>query len=82
MHQIPLYALYFGYTRLIVPYVLRGNDPLAGLWSFFSSKAAAAGVPQAIPAGGATQEPAISKRQAKLQKRMDKGDPRVQQRQK
>lgn len=63
-----------------MPYVLGGKDPLAALWSIFSSKVSVSATPRGNT-GNAAQEPAVSKRQAKLQKRMEKGDPRVQTRQ-
>lgn len=57
--QIPLYALYLLYTHILAPYVLgRGRAP-----------------PQAThdKAPAASNEPALSKRQAKLQARQARG---------
>lgn len=74
-----MYAFYFGYKRLLVPFILGGKDPLAGLWQIFAAKTD--GSTATRPAAAVAEEPGMSKRQAKLQKRMEKGDPRVQTRQ-
>ncbi|PWN36607.1 uncharacterized protein FA14DRAFT_4611 [Meira miltonrushii] len=77
---IPLYAAYFGYNKLIVPFVLGGRDPIRSVISMVTGSA---GQPQSAQANQtpADQQPAQSKRQAKLQKRADRGDPRIQMRQ-
>ncbi|UZJ57360.1 hypothetical protein CBS101457_006680 [Exobasidium rhododendri] len=79
--SIPAYVFYFAYIKLIVPFALGGRDPLIGLWNMLSSKVNSSGGGAALSTAAAEQEPTISKRQAKLQKRMDKGDPRVQKQQ-
>ncbi|CEH16037.1 Predicted membrane protein [Ceraceosorus bombacis] len=73
---IPLYASYIAYSKLVVPFVLGGRDPLRGLFSAFAgSSGGTAPVDQAATEDNAAGQ---SKRQAKLQKRAEKGDPRVQ----
>lgn len=73
---IPAYIIHFAYRKAIVPFLLGGRDPLAGIFSIFSGR----GGGGASNAADATSEdaPATSKRQQKLQKRQEKGDPRVQ----
>lgn len=78
--QIPIYGLYLLYTKIVVPFVLGGRDPLAGLVGAFSGKRGGSSSTSAQPQ---TQEAAeqMSKRQKKLQARADRGDPRIQTRQ-
>ena len=63
---IPVYAVYAEYTKIIGPYVFKGNSP----FSMRPGNAPAQPVPAA--------EPAMSKRQSKAQKRGQRG--RVQMR--
>ena len=70
---IPMYAAYFGYNKLIVPFILGGKDPIRSLTSIFTGSSGQSQPAQANQAN-ADQQPAQSKRQAKLQKRADRGD--------
>ncbi len=75
---IPGYLIYFVYRKAIVPFLLGGRDPIAGLVGTITgrgagSPAAATGAP-----AEATGAETMSKRQQKLQKRQERGDPRVQ----
>lgn len=82
VHKIPVYATYFGYSKLVVPFLLGGRDPLKGVFGLFSGVASPGGSPgSAGQAGAAAGQPEMSKRQAKLQKRAERGDPRVAQQQ-
>ncbi|KAK0546560.1 hypothetical protein OC846_005207 [Tilletia horrida] len=71
---IPGFAVTLLYSRLIVPYLLGGRDPIR---SFFSRSAASAPGQKGTAAAQQATDGATSKRQQKLQKRADKGDPRV-----
>lgn len=77
---LPCYAVYLGYSKLLVPFVFGGQDPLALLWRRVTGQSPASptsGGPPGSGADGAPEQP-LSKRQQKLQKRADRGDPRVQ----
>lgn len=78
---IPLYAFSIAYSKVIVPFLLGGRDPIRSITSIFTGQG---GTTSANSSSGQQKEPeqaALSKRQAKLQKRADRGDPRVQKRQ-
>lgn len=71
---LPCYVAFIVYRKLLVPFVLGGHDPVASAWSAATGKH----VP-ATPAPAAQEpEEKLSKRQQKLQKRAERGDPRVQ----
>ncbi|KAE8220127.1 hypothetical protein CF319_g6300 [Tilletia indica] len=73
---IPGFASYLLYTKLVVPYLFGGRDPILSL---FGSR-----TPSTQKGTGATDQSAAgdaqSKRQQKLQKRADRGDARIQRR--
>ncbi|CAO1629873.1 unnamed protein product [Sympodiomycopsis kandeliae] len=73
---IPLYGAFLLYSKLIVPFVFGGKDPIGGLLSAFTGKRA----PQQQQQQPQATEEKLSKRQQKLQARADKGDARVQKR--
>lgn len=79
--QIPLYGIFLLYTKLIVPFVLGGRDPISGLIASLTGRGAGGARPQAAQAQQQQQQEEMSKRQKKLQARADRGDPRVQSRQ-
>ncbi|KAN0060506.1 hypothetical protein ACQY0O_007841 [Thecaphora frezii] len=70
---IPGYALYLGYTKVVVPYFFKGANPLAALLP-----GSAGGRSSGQKEQPQQQGEQISKRQAKLQARAERGDPRVQ----
>ncbi|PWN23806.1 hypothetical protein BCV69DRAFT_10789 [Microstroma glucosiphilum] len=76
---IPLYSTYLAYSKLIVPFLFRGADPIASLFSAVTGRAAPR---NAGPAQGTGEEKTetLSKRQQKLAARADRGDARVQRR--
>ncbi|CAD6884125.1 unnamed protein product [Tilletia controversa] len=79
---IPGFATYLAYTKLVVPYLFGGRDPILSLLGTRNPPTAAAAAAAAAnqkAAAGASAGDAQSKRQQKLQKRADRGDPRVRQ---
>ncbi|EST08147.1 hypothetical protein PSEUBRA_002231 [Kalmanozyma brasiliensis GHG001] len=74
---IPGYAAFIIYKNILLPYLFRGQSPFASLQGLLGRGGGAQGANQAAP-----QQPGepVSKRQAKLQARAAKGDPRVQMR--
>ena len=65
---IPAYAAYLAYTKVLVPFVFRGQSPLAAFRR----------TPEAGTASEANAQPAVSKRQAKQQARAERGGTRTQ----
>jgi hypothetical protein len=66
--------------KLLVPFVFRGADPLRSLLNLvpgLGGGAAGGRGAGPAPAEAAAPQEAQSKRQAKLQKRAEKGDPRI-----
>ncbi|PWN98073.1 hypothetical protein FA09DRAFT_329713 [Tilletiopsis washingtonensis] len=77
---IPAYGGFVLYTKLLVPFVFRGADPLRSLLNLvpgLGGGAAGGRGAGPAPAEAAAPQEAQSKRQAKLQKRAEKGDPRI-----
>ncbi|EPQ27774.1 uncharacterized protein PFL1_04519 [Pseudozyma flocculosa PF-1] len=74
---IPMYAIYVAYQKVLLPYVFKGQSPFAALSNLFSSSSRTGAGGNAAAAAAAQGQP-TSKRQAKLQARADRGDPRVQ----
>lgn len=79
--QIPSYALYILYQKILLPFLFGGKSPFRSLSELLSRSPSSSSGPNAASGAEAqdTQE-TLSKRQAKLQKRAERGDPRVQQR--
>ncbi|KAK0536432.1 hypothetical protein OC835_002024 [Tilletia horrida] len=79
--QIPGFATFLLYTKLVVPYLFSGRDPIMSLFGRRPGSQGKAGQApgSAAAAGGAGAAEGQSKRQQKLQKRADRGDPRVRQ---
>ncbi|CAO1618918.1 unnamed protein product [Parajaminaea phylloscopi] len=81
---IPCYGLFLGYTKLVVPFVFKGQDPLASVFASLRGRSDAAASSQGRAAtaqtGANADADSLSKRQKKLQARADRGDPRVQRR--
>lgn len=81
---IPAYGLFLGYTKLVVPFLFKGQDPLASIFGAFTgskgSSARGSGAAPGSSAAAAAEADGMSKRQKKLQARADRGDPRVQRR--
>lgn len=78
--QIPLYGIFLLYTKLIVPFIFGGRDPIAGVVASLTGGRQGGQQTQQQPANPQEAEQ-ISKRQKKLQARAERGDPRVQSRQ-
>ncbi|KAK0562829.1 hypothetical protein OC844_002510 [Tilletia horrida] len=78
---IPGFATFLLYTKLVVPYLFSGRDPIMSLFGRRPGSQGKAGQApdSAAAAGGAGAAEGQSKRQQKLQKRADRGDPRVRQ---
>lgn len=75
--QIPGYAAFIIYKKILLPYLFRGQSPFASLQGLLGGSG---GAPAGNPAAAQQQGETLSKRQAKLQARAAKGDPRVQMR--
>ncbi|KAL9933338.1 hypothetical protein V8E36_008056 [Tilletia maclaganii] len=73
---IPGFAIFLLWTKLVVPYALGGNDPIRNL---FSRSPSGSRPKQDASSTAAQPTEGPSKRQQKLQKRVDRGDPRVRQ---
>ncbi|PWN47254.1 DUF788-domain-containing protein [Violaceomyces palustris] len=75
---IPAYACYMLYQKVLLPFLFKGRSPFESIGRMFSG--GGSGGTGVGGKNGDQQEatPALSKRQAKLQARAEKGDPRVQ----
>ncbi|CAO1616132.1 unnamed protein product [Jaminaea pallidilutea] len=79
---IPLYGLFLAYTKLVVPFVFKGQDPIAAIISKLAGAGSGAGGARSSHGSAPAQNEAdaLSKRQKKLLARADRGDARVQRR--
>lgn len=76
--SIPCYGVFLGYIKLVVPFVFRGQDPLASVLASFRGGEAKGAKPASRGSTSGTEKDGLSKRQKKLQARANRRDPRVQ----
>ncbi|KDN53062.1 DUF788-domain-containing protein [Tilletiaria anomala UBC 951] len=75
---IPAYAIFILYRKALVPFVLGGRDPLARIFSALRGGSGKSSKDSGAKGQEEDATQGMSKRQQKLQKRQEKGDPRVQ----